>query len=240
MKLISDPKVNYKIKKNLKKGYYTYSLALAHSDISGYNVCPMANRIQMGEDSTKKSTCSSVCVGYNGFAQRFPKVMEARVRKTKLFYEDRSKFLEILSKEISKGIVRAEKLGFKPTFRLNAYSDILWEKQGIIENFPEVTFYDYTKIHNRKVPSNYQLTYSHYGKQMYTNFALHERGMNVAVVFNKLPKMWEGKQVINGDETDVRIDERTECGDNVIVGLKFKGSKLELNKAINKGFVVEV
>ena len=89
MKLISDPKVNYKIKKNLKKGYYTYSLALAHSDISGYNVCPMANRIQMGEDSTKKSTCSSVCVGYNGFAQRFPKVMEARVRKTKLFYEDR-------------------------------------------------------------------------------------------------------------------------------------------------------
>ena len=75
MKLISDPKVNYKIKKNLKKGYYTYSLALAHSDISGYNVCPMANRIQMGEDSTKKSTCSSVCVGYNGFAQRFPKVM---------------------------------------------------------------------------------------------------------------------------------------------------------------------
>ena len=64
--------------------------------------------------------------------------------------------------------------------------------------------------------------------------------MNVAVVFNKLPKMWEGKQVINGDETDVRIDERTECGDNVIVGLKFKGSKAELEQGIKDGFVVEV
>ena len=239
MKLISEPKVNYKIKKNLKKGYYTYSLALAHSDISGYNVCPRANRLRMGENVNKKSTCSSVCVGYNGFAQRFPSVMEARVRKTKMFYEDRRAFLELLEQDISKGIVKAEKLGFKPTFRLNAYSDILWENYGIIDKFSDVTFYDYTKIANRKrIPSNYQLTYSHWGNWEDTMNALG-RGMNVAMVFDKTPSEWNGFEVVDGDETDLRIDEKDSKGNNTIIGLKFKGSKKELEQGIKDRFVVK-
>tara|TARA_Y100000004_G_scaffold196479_1_gene266615 strand:+ start:2814 stop:3545 length:732 start_codon:yes stop_codon:yes gene_type:complete len=238
MKLISDPKVNYKIKKNLKKGFYTYSLALAHSDISGYNVCPMANRIQMSENANNKSTCSSVCVGYNGFAQRFPKVMEARVRKTKMFYEDRGTFLDLLESEIAKGINKAEKLGFKATFRLNAYSDIRWENYGILDKFKDITFYDYTKLHNRKVPSNYQLTYSHYGNWEYTIKAL-TNGMNVAVVFDQIPKEYYGFKVLNGDETDLRIDERDSNGNNCIIGLKFKGSKKELEQGIKDRFVVK-
>ena len=244
MKLISDPKVNYKIKKNLKKGFYTYSLALAHSDISGYNVCPMANRIQMSENANKKSTCSSVCVGYNGFAQRFPKVMEARVRKTKMFYEDRQTFLDLLESEIAKGINKAEKLGFKATFRLNAYSDIRWEKYGILDKFKDITFYDYTKLPNRKVPSNYQLTYSHYGNWNATFDALMN-DMNVAMVFDKIPQEYYNSklhylfEVLNGDETDLRIDERDSNGNNCIIGLKFKGSKKELEQGIKDRFVVK-
>ena len=237
MKLLSDPKVNYKIKKNLKKGYYTYSLNFAHSDISGYNVCPMANRITISENANNKSTCSSVCVGYNGFAQRFPNVMKSRVKKTKMFYEDRGTFLELLESEISKGINKAEKLGFKATFRLNAYSDIRWENYGILDKFKDVTFYDYTKLHNRSIPKNYQLTYSHYGDMIYTIQAF-SNGMNVAIVFDKVPDMYLGKEVINGDETDLRINERDSNGDNCIIGLKFKGSKKELEEGIIDGFIV--
>tara|TARA_R110002020_G_scaffold450970_2_gene664761 strand:- start:6606 stop:7349 length:744 start_codon:yes stop_codon:yes gene_type:complete len=246
MKLLSDPKVNYKIKKNLKKGYYTYSLNFAHSDISGYNVCPMANRITISENANNKSTCSSVCVGYNGFAQRFPSVMKSRVRKTKMFYEDRGTFLELLESEISKGINKAEKLGFKATFRLNAYSDIRWENYGILDKFKDVTFYDYTKLPNRSIPKNYQLTYSHYGNWNATKQALFESNMNVAMVFDKVPetfKMWkivkEDIYVINGDETDLRINERDSNGDSCIIGLKFKGSKKELEEGIKDGFVVK-
>ena len=238
MKLLSDPKVNYKIKKNLKKGYYTYSLNFAHSDISGYNVCPMANRMTISEDANNKSTCSSVCVGYNGNAQRFPKVMESRVKKTKMFYEDRGTFLELLESEISKGINKAEKLGFKATFRLNAYSDIKWENYGILDKFKDVTFYDYTKLPNRSIPKNYQLTYSHYGNWEYTFKAL-ANNMNVAVVFDKTPSDYYSIPVINGDETDLRINERDSNGDNCIIGLKFKGSKKELEEGIKDGFVVK-
>ena len=238
MKLLSDPKVNYKIKKNLKKGFYTYSLALAHSDISGYNVCPMANRLRMGENVSKKSTCSSVCVGYNGFAQRFPSVMEARVKKTKMFYENRGEFLSILENEIIKVVNKAEKLGFKPSFRLNAYSDIRWENYGIIQKFSDVTFYDYTKLPNRSIPENYQLTYSHYGDYGYTTRAL-SNGMNVAMVFDEIPREYGGVEVLNGDETDIRIDERDSNGSNCIIGLKFKGSKKELEQGIKDRFVVK-
>ena len=239
MKLISEPKVNYKIKKNLKKGFYTYSLSLAHSDISGYNVCPKANRLRMGENVNNKSTCSSVCVGYNGNAQRFPKVMEARVRKTKMFYEDRRTFLDLLECEISKGIIKARKLGFKPTFRLNAYSDIRWENYGIIDKFSDVMFYDYTKLVNRKnIPSNYQLTYSHYGNWQDTMNALGSK-MNVAMVFDKTPSEWNGFEVVDGDETDLRIDEKDSKGNNTIIGLKFKGSKKELEQGIKDRFVVK-
>ena len=43
--LLSRPESNFKIKKNLKLNYNTHSLNLAHSDISGYNVCPTANQL---------------------------------------------------------------------------------------------------------------------------------------------------------------------------------------------------
>jgi len=165
--------------------------------------------------------------------------MEARVRKTKMFYEDRGTFLELLEQDISKGIVKAEKLGFKPTFRLNAYSDILWENYGIIDKFSDVTFYDYTKIANRKrIPSNYQLTYSHWGNWEDTMNALG-RGMNVAMVFDQIPGEWNGFEVINGDDTDLRIDEKDSNGNNTIIGLKFKGSKKELEQGIKDRFVVK-
>ena len=46
LNLLAQPSSNYKAKKNIKLGYHTYFLSLAHSDLSGYNVCPMAVKIR--------------------------------------------------------------------------------------------------------------------------------------------------------------------------------------------------
>ena len=134
MKLLSKPTTNYKANKNIKLGYHTYFLSLAHSDISGYNVCPMANKLKANENNKNKSSCSSVCVGYNGFANIYKSIMKARIRKTKLFFEDRNEFMKLLIKDIQSAIKSSTKKGLIPTFRLNAYSDIKWENIKVIRD----------------------------------------------------------------------------------------------------------
>ena len=244
MKLLSKPTTNYKANKNIKLGYHTYFLSLAHSDISGYNVCPMANKLKSKENNKNKSSCSSVCVGYNGFANIYKSIMEARIKKTKLFFEDRNEFMKLLIKDIQSAIKSSTKKGLIPTFRLNAYSDIKWEnikviRDGIVfdnifEIFPDIKFYDYTKISNRITPSNYELTYSYYGNKKALNNEINNK--NVAIVFDLLPKKYKNKIVIDGDKTDLRLKDND--GKNVIVGLKFKGSKKALQNGINEGFVI--
>ena len=250
MKLLSNPMVNYKAKKNLKLKVYSWYLSLAPSDISGYNVCPMANKVTQGEDHKLKSACSSVCVAHNGNG-RYPNVINARIRKTKLFFEDRNTFMSLLIDDITKAIKESEKAGYIPTFRLNAYSDILWENirvngKNIFEMFPDITFYDYTKIANRKTPSNYHLTVSYFGNDIEYKKAI-KNGSNVAMVFdtqnNKklpLPSEYNGMKVIDGDLTDLRTKEND--GSNVIVGLRAKMSKANIEKELQKdiSFVVRV
>ena len=259
-KLLGEPSTNYKASKNLKLFVDSYFLSLAHSDTSGYNVCPFANRVNKKENNKNKSNCSAVCVAKNGNGN-YPRVKNARTRKTRLFFEDRAVFMEMLLEDIEKAIKNSEKIGHEPTFRLNAYSDILWEKirinspgkafkkgkrngKTIFEIFPNVTFYDYTKIPNRKTPKNYQLTYSFWGNKTHYKKAI-KSGLNVAMVFdtqnNKkapLPPKFDGKKVIDGDLTDLRT--RKNDGKNVIVGLRAKMSKANINKELEKpvSFVV--
>ena len=247
LKLLSDGSVNHKLKKNKKEGYLTYSLNFAHSDLSGFNVCPIAKRLSRSveQQSKKLSSCSSCCVGENGFASIYPSVLESRINKTIAFKLDTQNFMLKLINEVENGIKLAKKKNLKPTFRLNAYSDILWEKVlidniNIFKMFPKVTFYDYTKIHNRKTTKNYQLTFSHYGDFQKTSEAL-KNGFNSAIVFEKLPSKIKINNkiysVIDGDFTDLRIDEKIN-GSSVVVGLKFKGSKAKLNNAIIEGFCI--
>ena len=88
-------------------------------------------------------------------------VQEARIRKTRMFFENRAGFMADLEKDIVSIVRRADKNNLKPCVRLNGTSDLRWERTGIMEKFPNVTFYDYTKIKNRKrLPKNYSLTFS--------------------------------------------------------------------------------
>ena len=247
MLLLSKGILNHKISKNIKKGYLSFSLNLAHSNLSGYNVCPKAKKLIAGSDQNSKlSNCAFTCVASGGNAGIYPAVLESRIKKTIAFFKDKKVFLNSLAHEIGLGIKQADKKALKPVFRLNAYSDILWERftikdnKNIFELFPNVDFYDYSKILHRKPPANYQLTYSHYGNWKDTAAALNQ-GTNVAIAFEKLPKQVTinniSYPVVDGDITDLRLNEAV---DNrpVIVGLKFKGSKAELTQQIEEGFAL--
>ena len=105
----------------------------------------------------------------------------------------------------------------------------------MFDHFPQVQWYDYTKIPTRKIDHipNYHLTwsYSQANEKYASNF--DKVPHNKAVVFNGgLPKMFKGLKVIDGDKTDMRfLDEP-----NSVVGLKAKG-KARQDKS---GFVINV
>lgn len=225
---------NPKLLKGEKKGYLSFVLHLAPANLSGKEVCPK-----------RTAGCTASCLNTAGRGGIFKKgestnvIQQARIRRTKFFFESRRDFLNQLTVDIIKAKTMAEKKGLIPVFRLNGTSDIAWEKyevangKNIFQMFPDVQFYDYTKVRGRKVShiKNYHLTFSRAESNEMDARLASSDGMNVAVVFKKeLPATYFGKKVINGDETDLRfLDEK-----NVIVGLKAKGKA----KKDTSGFVV--
>jgi hypothetical protein len=228
---------NPKIEKGQKKGYLTYILHLAPHNLSGYQVCAMADG------------CQIPCLNLAGRGGMFKKgessniIQKARIRKTKQFFEIREWFMARIVKEIQNGIKYANKHNLIPVFRMNGTSDLPWEKfrvtvngveyRNIMEAFPQIQFYDYTKVYGRKVPSNYHLTFSRSANNELNVIKAIQAGYNIAVVFDNkkpMPETFMGLPVINGDETDLRFLDNT----NSIVGLKAKGPA----KKDYSGFVV--
>jgi hypothetical protein len=229
MKLLSTG--NPKILKGMKQGFMTYILHLAPADVSGYNTCPKAT-----------AGCKAACLNTAGRGGMFKRgkstnvIQEARKRKTRMFFENRENFLAILKDDIRKAIKQAEKKGLIPVFRLNGTSDISWEKYGVIQEFPNVQFYDYTKVLGRKVNglANYHMTFSAAdGNDLDVLRAIKE-GYNIATVFGikktlPMPETYNGVSVFNGDDSDLRfLDPK-----GVVVGLYAKGKA----KKDTSGFV---
>ena len=204
---------NAKTVKGQEYGFLTGILYLAPADISGVNLCAMAG----------VAGCKEACL-YSAGRGAFNSVQQARINKTQYYLQDRKAFLLHLVKDIEKLIKKAQRLGLTPLVRLNGTSDIRWENEkfsytfvngkirevNLMELFPEVQFYDYTKIANRKdIPSNYDLTFSYSGKREYlphVNKALAQ-GLRVAVVFRtekEIPSEFLGLEVVPGDNSDIR------------------------------------
>ena len=93
-----------------------------------------------------------------------------------------------------------------------------------MEMFPNVQFYDYTKLENRIVnktlPANYHLTFSRAEDNDHKLEAVLEHTSAAVVFSGELPATWRGYPVIDGDEHDARF---TDAGPGVIIGLKAKG-----------------
>ena len=219
--------------KGSKLGFLTGILYLAPSDISGHQVCPMA----------KLAQCEAACL-YTAGRGAFNSIQRARIAKTKRFFEDRDFFMNDLEYSIKSLIRKAEKLGLTPLVRLNGTSDIAWENipfkgfNNIFEAFPNVQFYDYTKIPTRKnIPANYDITFSYSGvssfKKAIVKAHANEKLARIAVVFDKqenFPDTFLGRTVLIGDNSDVRhLDSK-----NSIVALYAKGKA----KKDTSGFVV--
>jgi hypothetical protein len=214
---------NYKTVKGEKLGYYTGILYLAPGDISGYEVCPKRSK-----------GCTNGCLFTSGMGP-MPNVMNGRIRKTIEFFTNRDVFLQQLIKDVKSIEKKAKKLQMTPAIRLNGTSDIEWTRFGIMDQFPTIQFYDYTKVLNRLTkerPPNYYLTFSRSENNDDECSKALELGYNVAVVFDKVvPSEWKGYEVINGDLSDVRfIDPK-----GVIVGLIAKGKA----KKDKSGFVIK-
>ena len=100
--LLSPGVYNSKISKNIKKGYLSFSLNLAHSNLSGFNVCPKAEKLIQDpnnnfQDPEKNyAKCSLDCVGNQGLASVYNTVLESRIKKTIAFFKDRDYFLNSL------------------------------------------------------------------------------------------------------------------------------------------------
>ena len=246
-----DAKVSYlgsinssaKIAKNGKvSNNYTFVLYLLPHSASGFNVCAMAT-----------TECIKGCLNTSGRVimdiNNTNAILTARLRKTKLFFEQRTLFMDWLVAELKTAQNKAKKDGFDFSIRLNGTSDLNWnaykvDGKTVFELFPDVTFYDYTKVPSRFdiMPDNYHLTFSYTGENWADCETLLNKGYNVAVIFNikkgkALPETFNGYKVIDGDLTDYRPND----GNGVIVGLRWKKiADKVLNEEIkNSHFVIQ-
>jgi hypothetical protein len=216
-------------------GFLTGILYLAPANTTKWNTCSMA----------KTAKCDVACL-YKAGRGAMNSVQTARINKTIWFFTEQNSFMQQLVVDIAKIIKKAKKKGLQPLVRLNGTSDIRWETVGFTDTdgieyvnifaaFPDVTFYDYTKIANRtELPSNYDLTFSYSGVEGFQPFVQKAllNNMRMAVVFRKeqdIPQSFMGIPVVSGDNSDVR-----HLDDKVIVGLYAKGKA----KLDTTGFVV--
>ena len=269
MKQLLSIDTNPKTIKGQKYGFMTGVLYLAPADMAAtkklrINVCPMAVLAQ----------CKVPCLNSAGRGA-FNSVQKARIAKTRRFFTDRAGFMADMVWSVEALLRKAKRVHLTPIVRPNGTSDIRWELvscvrnmgtkknpnwvqfRNLMEAFPTVQFYDYTKITNRNLvqlrdaqtdkitsngwPKNYDLTFSYSGvpefQPIVAKAAANKLLQRIAVVFhdrNNLPKTFNvnGKKLrcVDGDDSDLRhTDSR-----GVVVALYAKGKA----RKDNSGFVV--
>jgi hypothetical protein len=223
---------NAKTVKGNKKGFKTAILYMAPANMSGENLCPMAFIAQ----------CDSACL-FTAGRGAMTSVAMSRLRKALFFQQYQAEAIAMIKRELAGFEAKAQREGWTLLVRLNGTTDIRFENYGIMQDFPGIQFYDYTKIANRKgIPANYDLTYSYSGVAKYlpyVNIAMRQ-GMRVAVVFRNRAIVdammansdtFMGLELVDGDDTDIRHIEPQ----GVVVALYAKGK----GKYDTTGFVVD-
>lgn len=229
---------NAKTTKGEALGYLTGIMYLAPANeakVYGVpNACPFAS-----------AGCKSACL-FTAGRGAFNNVREARINKSRKLFAGlkwnstpHAEALESLRNDIASLERKAIRGGLKPAVRLNGTSDYPVHAWGLMEQFPGVQFYDYTKDTLKmseylrgKLPRNYHLTFSRSETNGAKAREMVEAGALVAMVFKApLPKKYLGAKVLDGDESDL-----TFTRGKGILGLKAKG---KARKDLS-GFVVKV
>ena len=230
--LLSSGSTKIEKSNKLSDEYFSRIIYLAPDDLAdGKNtLCPYA----------KIAKCNVPCLNTAGMG-KFSNVQQSRIRKSLLFLNEPQEFMRQLVEDANKFLKECDRLGKKPALRLNGTSDIQWETievdghDNIFAMFPQIQFYDYTKIPTRKVEHipNYHLTWSYSEANDKYATLFDKVSNNIAVVFrDALPKMFKGLKVIDGDKHDMRFLDETQ----VVVGLIEKGEA----KKDTSGFVIDL
>ena len=222
---------NAKLAKSQEYGFLSAGISLAPAKTSGINVCQFAG------------FCADMCVAHAGFGSIFPSIEEARIRKTRLLFQDRDKFLEMVRADMLKVETLAESLGLAVHFRFNTFSDLPWRRIRHSEGWNlfdvvarmrrnvEKVCSDYTKDVRRAIEElrvQSAVGWHNVFSRSETNDMDCERilraGGKVAVPFNvkrghALPRYWKGWEVVDGDIHDLTFLHRG----SVVIGLRAKG-----------------
>ena len=224
-------------------GVLTAVQYLAPGSLSGHNVCPSASQ-----------GCLAGCL-YTAGRGAQNGTQASRLARAAAFFSDRQGYMVAMEREIRLAAANAARKGFQLAVRPNGTSDLPWEKvmyngpngrTTIIDRFPEVQFYDYSKLayrFTRELPANYDLTFSLSESNDEDALRVLAAGGRVAAVFGNtarptakassgwaLPETWTprgsysawergGFPVVNGDLHDIVY--KLPAG--VIVGLRAKG-----------------
>ena len=207
--------------KGQTKGYLTGILYGAPAETSGVmNTCTFAT-----------AGCKASCLFTAGRASFTPSIITGRVNKTKWYHAEPETFIAQLRKNIVSLVRKAARENMTPCVRLNGTTDIPKLAMQLAKEFPQVQFYDYTKIPRpwQRQSPNYSITFSLSENNEADAREALAHGVNVAVVFktkkgHALPSHYMGHEVIDGDLTDLRFtDGKASDGRAVIVGVRAKG-----------------
>ena len=230
MKLLNTTASNTKIKKTQNKpnNYFGKPIRMASLSMLPDNIICAGS---------KAAGCMDACLKEAGRAKQFELINIARQKKTDYWHADQAGFLAQLTRELTnfqKNV--CERQSVQGVVRLNVLSDIPFEEHDIPQQFPDLFFYDYTKLAIRlgNTPDNHRLMFSYSDRHQYRNqvAAALPTGVPIAVVFkNSMPSEYLGRPVIDGDLSDL---DNVMAGP-VVIGLTAKGPALH----DDSGFVVD-
>lgn len=204
-------KQSAKMQYSYNNGTLTYCLYLAPANMADEKrtVCPVS------------ATCRDFCLNGSGRNKAdmllrgiHSKINQSRIKKTLAFWDNKDVFMELMILEILSAQIKAKSLNMGFSVRLNGTSDLnpedfVYQGRNILQWFPEVQFYDYTKVPSRFYLidryKNYDLTFSFNGYNWKQCESFLRRGGKVAVVFDcDLPPTFRGWIVEDSNDTDTR------------------------------------
>jgi hypothetical protein len=267
---------NSKLEKtNIGEHGLTYKGKMVMSTGLGFASAQKINDQQIATTCPKSGICQDLCLGetsgqnllYGGEGQFKSGPRLAQYLKTEALVVSPEAFTISLIRQISAFERTANELGFQPAIRLNVTSDFKPSTfESVIKMFPNVMFYDYTKLETQPIAPNHHLTYSSTGasqivdgKIVYNKESNWDRmvnkflmnGKNVAMAFTSrddMPKFiidektGQRFEVWNGDEYDARfLDPVPKDGKGYIIGLTNKDNTTKPEDAAEKhnGFFLD-
>lgn len=193
------------IKKNGKQvEFQTYLINMLPAKQSGVNLCMCSSK-----------ACAATCLHTSGNIGALVNKTVSRLRKTWFFVLEREKAVSQIRDQIFDKLktIRQENVTDPSKYRqlvirLNGTQDINWQSikddtgKTLFEQFPDVMFYDYTKVPKMMdqmvdgtIPSNYHLTFSYNGSFTPVTEKYLSKGQNLAVPFGP-GKTWSGDEVV--------------------------------------------